>query len=114
MNPWALLGVAIIAELVATASLKASDGLTRPAWLVPVVLGYGGAFAALAVAMRSLPVGTAYAVWSGLGTVGALLIGLWAFGERVDVARVVGVGLVLAGVVVLHVAAAPPPTAAAP
>lgn len=97
----ALIG-AIIAEVIGTSALQASQQFTR---LVPsaiVVIGYGVAFYLLAIALRTLPVGVAYAVWSGLGIVLISLVGLIAFGQKLDLAAVIGIALIIAGVVILQ------------
>ncbi|MFT0533346.1 DMT family transporter [Castellaniella hirudinis] len=104
MSPsWIYLIVAIVAEVVATSALKASDSFTR---LVPsalTVIGYGLAFYLLALALKTIPVGIAYAVWSGVGIVAIAVIGYFVFGQALDTAALIGIGLILAGVVVLNV-----------
>ena len=102
MNPWLTLAGAIVAEVAATSALKASAGFTRPAPTLVVVLGYGLAFWLLSLTLRSLPVGVAYAVWSGLGTVLIAVVGWLAFGQRLDAWAVLGMALILAGVLVLN------------
>lgn len=91
-----------MAEVAATSALKASAGFTRPAPTLVVVLGYGLAFWLLSLTLRSLPVGVAYAVWSGLGTVLIAVVGWLAFGQRLDAWAVLGMALILAGVLVLN------------
>ena len=78
---WLLLGLAIVAEVAGTLSLKASLGFTKLVPSVGVVLGYAVAFAMLGLALRTIPVGVSYAVWSGLGTGGAAVGALVIFGE---------------------------------
>lgn len=95
-----LLAAAIVAEVIATSALKASDGFTRREPLAWVALGYGAAFYLLALTLRTLPVGVAYAVWSGAGTVLIALIGWWLYGQRLDAAGRIGVALIIAGVLV--------------
>lgn len=102
MKPWLLLSGAIAAEVVATSALKASDGFTRAGPMVLVVLGYGLAFWLLALTLRNLPVGIAYAVWSGLGTVLIALVGWVLYGQRLDGAQLAGIGLIVAGVLVMN------------
>ena len=98
-----LLLIAIVAEVIATSALKASDGMSR---LVPglvVVGGYGIAFSALSMSLKAgLSVGVAYAIWSGVGIILIAAIGAMVYGERVDAPAVVGFGLIVAGVVVLN------------
>lgn len=102
MNPWALLAVAIVAEVAGTTCLKLADGLARPGWLLGVAVGYGVAFTALAAALHAIPVGMSYAIWSGLGTLGAVAVGWYWFGEQVGAPQIAGLSLILAGVFVLH------------
>ena len=103
MNPWAYLSIAILAEVVATSSLKASEGFSKLVPSIVVVLGYGIAFWFLALSLRSIPVGIAYAVWSGAGIVLISLIGWAVFQQSLDAAALIGMGLIVAGVLVIHV-----------
>lgn len=102
MNAWGLLILAIMAEVVGTAALKSSDGFTR--WLpsLIVVAGYGVAFYCLAQVLKTIPMGVAYAVWSGLGIVLIALVGWFVHGQRLDLASMVGMGLIISGVLVLN------------
>lgn len=102
MNAWLLLAGAIAAEVVGTSALKASDGFTRLWPSALVVLGYALAFYLLALTLRSIPVGVAYAIWSGLGTVLIALIGWWLFGQRLDAFALAGIGLIVAGVLLMN------------
>ncbi len=103
MNPaWLYLLVAIVAELVATSALTASQGFSRPLPSVIVVTGYAIAFFFLSLTLRSIPVGIAYAVWSGVGVVLISLAGLVLFGQRLDLPALLGIGLILAGVLVIN------------
>ncbi|MFC7369576.1 MULTISPECIES: DMT family transporter [Vreelandella] len=97
------LVLAIIAEVIATSALKASMGFTRPIPSIVVVIGYGVAFYLLSLVLKTLPVGIAYAIWAGLGIVLVTLVGIAVFGERPDVPAVIGIGLIVAGVVMLQV-----------
>ncbi|SER84802.1 small multidrug resistance pump [Vreelandella subterranea] len=97
------LVLAIIAEVIATSALKASMGFTRPLPSLLVVGGYGVAFYLLSLVLRSLPVGITYAIWAGLGIVLVTLVGVVVFGEKPDVPGIVGIGLIVAGVVMLQV-----------
>ena len=103
MNAWLQLLLAIVAEVVATSALKASDGFTRLWPAVIVVLGYSVSFYCLSLVLRTIPVGITYAVWSGLGIVLITLAAWWLYGQTIDTAGLVGMGLILAGVVVLNV-----------
>jgi small multidrug resistance pump len=104
MNPmFVTLFLAIVSEVVATSALKLSEGFTRPGPSVLVVVGYVSAFYLLSQSLRAgMPLGVAYAVWSGLGTVGIVAIGVVLFREQLTAARVVGTILVVAGVVILN------------
>ena len=97
------LVLAVVAEVVATSALKASDGFTRLWPSLLVVFGYGLAFYLLGLALRVLPVGVAYAIWAGLGIVLVTLVGMVIFGERPDLPGVLGLVLIVSGVVVLQV-----------
>jgi len=101
MRAYTYLALAIASEVVGTAALKASDGATRLLPSLVVVVGYLGAFYLLSLALRDLPIGLVYAVWSGVGIVGAAGVGIAVFDEQVDLAGVVGVALIVAGVAVL-------------
>ena len=102
MKPWIYLAFAIVAEVMGTSALKASAGFTRLGASVLVVVGYGAAFYLLALTLRSIPVGVAYAIWSGAGTVLIALVGWWLWGQRLDAAGVFGIALIIAGVLVLN------------
>ena len=99
---WIYLAVAIVAEVIATSALKSSAGFTR--WLpsLLVVGGYAIAFYFLAIVIRTLPIGITYAVWSGAGIVLVSLIGWFFFKQHLDLAAMVGIALILAGVLVLN------------
>jgi small multidrug resistance pump len=100
---WAVLSLAIIAEVIATSALKASDGFTRLGPSLLVVFGYGVAFYCLSITLRTLPVGVVYAIWSGAGVALIALIGWLLFGQSLDAPAVVGMALIVAGVLVLNV-----------
>lgn len=102
-SPLILLLGAIVSEVIATTSLKASDGFTKPLPSLVVMLGYGVAFYLLSLAIRTMPVGTAYAIWAGLGTALTVLIGVVIYRETLDLARIAGVALIVAGVIVLNI-----------
>lgn len=99
---YAFLLVAILFEVAATTSMKLSEGFTRPAWAVPMLLAYLISFGFLSLSLRTLDVGVAYAVWAGVGT--ALIAGVgWAvFREALSPAQLVSLGLVLVGLVGLN------------
>ncbi|QLH21060.1 multidrug efflux SMR transporter [Streptomyces sp. Rer75] len=100
------LSGAILAEVLATTSMKYSDGFSKLWPSVATALGYGIAFVLLAQTLKTISVGTAYAVWAGAGTAVIAAIGMVFLGEAVTAARVIGVLLVIAGVVVLNLGGA--------
>jgi multidrug transporter EmrE-like cation transporter len=102
MNPWITLGAAITAEVIATSALKASEGFTRLLPSIIVVLGYGVAFWLLSITLRSIPVGVAYGIWSGLGTVLIAVVGWVVFGQKLDAWALLGMGLIVAGVLIMN------------
>lgn len=99
---WLYLAIAIFAEVIGTTALKASDGLTRFKPSVIVVIGYALAFYFLALSLRSLSVGVAYAIWAGIGMALIALAGWLVYGEQVDAWGAVGILLIIAGVIVLQ------------
>jgi small multidrug resistance pump len=100
---WLYLAIAIVAEVVGTSFLKASAGFTKPVPSIMVVLGYGLAFFFLSLTLDKVPVGIAYAVWSGAGVTLIAAISWLFFGQKLDGPAIVGMGLIVAGVVVLNV-----------
>ncbi|ARO87236.1 QacE family quaternary ammonium compound efflux SMR transporter [Nitrosospira lacus] len=102
MKQWLFLSVAIVSEVVATSALKASNGFTRLWPSLLVVAGYGIAFFFLSLTLRTIPVGVAYAVWSGAGIVLITLVGWLVFGQSLDTPAIIGLTLIIAGVVVLQ------------
>ncbi len=110
MNPTALLllVLAIMAEVIGTAGLKASEGFGRLGPSMLAVVGYCAAFYFLSLSLKQLPLGIAYAIWSGLGTVGSVLLGVLIWREALGPAHLAGIVLILAGVVVLNVFAGNP------
>ena len=100
-----LLG-AITAELIATSLMKSTEGFTRLWPTVACLVGYGLSFLALAQAVKGIPVGVAYAIWSGLGSAAIVAIGAAFLGEPITTVKVAGVALIIAGVVVLNLGGA--------
>lgn len=98
---WVFLALAIGAEVTATLSLKASEGFSKLGPSIVVVAGYLTAFILLGLTIRELPVGLAYALWAGLGTVGATVGGLVFFGERLPGLVIAGIAVVVVGVVMI-------------
>ena len=99
---WLYLAIAIVAEVVGTSCLKASAGFTKLLPSMMVVVGYGLAFFFLSLTLDKVPVGIAYAVWSGAGVTLIAAIGWLFLGQKLDPAAIVGMGLIVAGVVVLN------------
>jgi len=101
---WILLSLAIVFEVIGTISLKLSHGFSVLWPTVTVVIGYGASFILLAQVLKAMNVGTAYAVWSGLGTALVAIAGVFLFKEPVTFVRVASVVLIIVGVVGLHIA----------
>ena len=96
------LFAAIAAEVIGTTALQASEQFTRFWPTVIVVLSYGIAFFTLGMTLKYIPVGIAYAVWAGLGIVLIGLLGLVLFGQKLDLPAIFGMGLIVAGVITIH------------
>ena len=97
-GPWAWLAVAGLCEVGWVVLLKRADGFTRLDWSVATVAAMAASFYCMSQALRVLPMGTVYAVWTGIGTAGGLAWGIFAEGEPAGVVRIVCVALILAGV----------------
>ncbi|MBS0292831.1 MAG: QacE family quaternary ammonium compound efflux SMR transporter [Proteobacteria bacterium] len=102
MHPFALLGISIVAEVVATSALKSSQGLTRLWPSALALLGYCVAFYLVSKVMNHLATGVVYAVWSGLGIVLISLVGWLMYGQKLDLAAMVGMAMIVGGVVVMQ------------
>lgn len=102
MNPLLLLLIAIASEVTATTALKLSEGFTKPLPIVFVVAGYASAFYCFSLALKSIPLGPAYAIWSALGTIGAVAVGTLIWRSPINWQMAVGVALIIAGVVLLN------------
>ena len=99
---WLYLALAIGAEVIATSALKSAAGFTRLLPSSVVVLGYGAAFYFLSLTLKTIPVGMAYAIWSGAGIVLVSLIAWLVFKQSLDLPAIVGMGLIVAGVLVIQ------------
>lgn len=97
-----LLALAIAAEVAATMALKSSDGFARPWPAAAALAGYAVAFFCMSLAMRTVPVGVIYAIWSGVGIVLIAALSWLLHGERLDAPALAGIGLILAGVLVIN------------
>lgn len=104
MNPWLIVAIAGLMETGWALGLKYSEGFTKLAPSVVTIVLALGSFYLLSVAMKSLPVGTAYAVWVGIGAIGTAVAAVFLFQEPVNLMRVVGVLLILGGIVALKFA----------
>jgi len=102
MKNWLFLTVAIVAEVFGTTALKASYGFTKFVPSVMVVLGYGVAFYFLSLTLKSIPIGVAYAIWSGLGVVLITLVAWIVYGQKLDLAALIGMVLIVSGVLVMN------------
>jgi quaternary ammonium compound-resistance protein SugE len=103
---WLLLLLSGLFDVAWAISMKYAQGYTRPGWTVLSLVLLAGFVLLLGRALRVLPVGTAYAVWTGIGAVGTVLLGIVLFGESASVARIGGITLVIAGIVLLKLSPA--------
>lgn len=102
MNSWVYLGLAIFSEVIATASLKSTEGFTRLVPSIVVLVGYTAAFYFLSLTLDTVPIGVAYAVWSGVGVATITLVSFVVYDQKIDMAGLIGIGLIVAGVIVLR------------
>lgn len=102
MNSWLFLSIAIVGEVVATSAIKSSNGFTNLVPSVVVAAGYAAAFYFLSLALKSIPVGIAYAVWAGVGIVLVAAIAWIIHDQKLDLWAFVGIGLIISGVTVLN------------
>ena len=103
MSKWLYLGLAIISEVAATSFLKSSEGFTKLVPSVIVVVGYCLAFYFLSLTLEDIPIGVAYAVWSGVGIAALAVVSVVFFDQKLDLAGIVGFALIILGVIVLRV-----------
>ncbi|MGH8034839.1 MAG: DMT family transporter [Lysobacterales bacterium] len=103
MNSYLALGIAIVAEVIATTALKASDSFTRLLPSLIVVAGYAIAFYCLTITLKTIPIGITYAIWSGLGIVLITISSYVVYKQTIDLPGLLGMALIIAGVVVLNV-----------
>lgn len=101
---WIILFASGLLETVWAIALKQSDGFSKPGWVTLFLVAATGSLIGLAIALKTLPVGSAYAVWTGIGAVGAALVGVLALGEPATALRALGITLILGGIVALRVA----------
>ena len=103
MSQWLFLSIAILSEVVATSALKSSNGFTQLWPSLVVVAGYGAAFFFLSLSLRTIPIGIAYAIWSGVGIVLIAIIGWFFLGQKLDMPALIGLALIVSGVIVLNI-----------
>lgn len=97
-----LLGIAIVSEVFGSTMLKLSQGFSKPLPSIGFVIGFGIAFYCLSLVLKSIPLGMAYAIWSGVGLVLTAIVGVVVFGEKVDFWGIASIGLILAGVIMMN------------
>jgi multidrug transporter EmrE-like cation transporter len=102
MNGAAYLAIAIIGEVIATSFLRASAGFTQLVPSIVVVIGYCVTFYFFSLALQTIPVGIGYAIWSGVGIILVSIIAFFAYGQSLDLPALIGIGLILAGVLVIN------------
>jgi small multidrug resistance pump len=102
MTTYIYLLTAVVFETIGTSALQASEQFTRPRPVLITIVCYAATFYFLSQALREMPVGVAYAIWSGLGIILIALIGLVWFGQKLDTAAIVGLGLIVSGVAVIN------------
>lgn len=103
MKHWIFLTAAIMSEVIATSALKSTEGFTRLWPSMLVLTGYAIAFYFLSLTLRTLPVGIAYAVWSGAGVAMIALIAWLFLGQRLDLPAIIGIILIVSGVIVINI-----------
>jgi small multidrug resistance pump len=102
LGAWALLVCAITVEVAATAALPRTHGFREPSWTAFVLVGYAVSIWLLALVIRHIPVSVTYAVWSGLGTAGIVMVGVLLLGEQLDVLKALALVMIVAGVLILN------------
>ncbi|BBP85803.1 MULTISPECIES: DMT family transporter [unclassified Pseudomonas] len=102
MTGYLYLAIAITAEVIATTSMKALDGFSKPLPLLLVVVGYGISFWMLSLVVKSIPVGIAYAIWAGLGIVLVSIAAVFLYQQKLDIPAMLGMGLIVSGVMVIQ------------
>lgn len=102
MSKWIYLTLAIFSEVMATASLKSTEGFTKFWPSVIVLVGYCAAFYFLSMTLDTIPIGVAYAIWSGVGVAAITIVSIFILDQKIDAAGIVGIGLIVVGVIVLR------------
>ena len=102
MAKWAFLAMAIFSEVVATSSLKSTEGFTNLIPSIIVLVGYSAAFYFLSLTLNEIPVGIAYAIWSGAGIVGIAIVAMIFHEQNLDAGAIIGMGLIILGIIVMR------------
>ena len=102
MAKWTFLAMAVFSEIVATSSLKSTEGFTNLIPSVIVLVGYGAAFYFLSLTLNEIPVGIAYAIWSGVGIVGIAIVAMIFHEQNLDAGAMIGMGLIILGIIVMR------------
>ena len=102
MAKWTFLAMAIFSEIVATSSLKSTEGFTNLIPSVFVLVGYSAAFYFLSLTLNEMPVGIAYAIWSGVGIVGIAIVAMIFHEQNLDAGAMIGMGLIILGIIVMR------------
>ena len=102
MANWYYLTMAIFSEVIATSSLKSSEGFTNLIPSVIVLVGYSAAFYFLSLTLNDIPIGIAYAIWSGVGIVGIAVVAVIFHDQQLDAGAILGMGLIIAGIVIMR------------
>ncbi|ABU71448.1 quaternary ammonium compound-resistance protein [Vibrio campbellii] len=102
MPPLVALSIAIVCEVIATSSIPKTEQFTKMMPSTVVIIGYGIAFFLLSVTVKSMPVGIVYAIWSGAGIVLVAAVGYFLYGQKLDLAALVGIGFILTGVMIVN------------
>ncbi|PAE23271.1 multidrug efflux SMR transporter [Bacillus sp. 7894-2] len=102
MIAYFLLALAIVSEVAGSSLLKAADGFKKLLPSIGVIIGYSVAFYALSLSLKTLPLGVAYAIWAGLGTVLTALVGIFIYKENVNGKKLLGLALIVGGVILLN------------
>jgi len=103
LSSWLYLGLAIFSEVVATSFLKSSEGFTKLWPSIIVLVGYMLALFFMSLTFETMPIGIAYAIWSGVGVASITLVSVFVFDQKIDLSAVIGIGLIIIGVIVLRV-----------
>lgn len=102
MNGYLALAIVICMEVIATSALASIQGLTKPLPLLAVIVGYVSSFYMLAIVVKTIPIGIAYAIWSGMGIVLVTLVSVVIYRQKPDMAAIAGMGMIVAGVVTIQ------------